>query len=230
MDDWSVFVFGNRTRKTRPHRRKMACLKSSEKAGVIRSSQPTPEPEATSRPFGRPGQCRGVWRSTQIGDAVVARRTRVGSVPEVWVEKTHPNHFVPTRRFLDMRALQRAWSNNHLFPEGYHVVLATGAIVAARAKRAALYPRSQHGRTDGRKPAACPRSRVRAARWRLCRRMPITAYRVRRGDTSDQADALLKDASRGKFDVVVAWALDRLGRSLIVCSTRSGSWKLLAWL
>ena len=28
-------------------------------------------------------------------------------------------------------------------------------------------------------------------------------------------DALLKDASRGKFDVVLAWAIDRLGRSLI---------------
>src|SRR5215471_14336169 len=28
-------------------------------------------------------------------------------------------------------------------------------------------------------------------------------------------DALLKDASRGKFDVVLCWAIDRLGRSLI---------------
>jgi DNA invertase Pin-like site-specific DNA recombinase len=28
-------------------------------------------------------------------------------------------------------------------------------------------------------------------------------------------DALLKDASRGRFNVVVVWALDRLGRSLI---------------
>ena len=28
-------------------------------------------------------------------------------------------------------------------------------------------------------------------------------------------DAMLKDASRGRFDVVVAWALDRLGRSLV---------------
>src|SRR5689334_23365795 len=27
-------------------------------------------------------------------------------------------------------------------------------------------------------------------------------------------DALLKEASRGRFDVVLAWALDRLGRSL----------------
>jgi DNA invertase Pin-like site-specific DNA recombinase len=28
-------------------------------------------------------------------------------------------------------------------------------------------------------------------------------------------DALLKDASRGRFDVAMAWALDRLGRSLL---------------
>jgi len=28
-------------------------------------------------------------------------------------------------------------------------------------------------------------------------------------------DALLKDASRGRFDVVMGWALDRLGRSLL---------------
>lgn len=28
-------------------------------------------------------------------------------------------------------------------------------------------------------------------------------------------DALLKDAARGRFDVVMAWALDRLGRSLL---------------
>jgi DNA invertase Pin-like site-specific DNA recombinase len=28
-------------------------------------------------------------------------------------------------------------------------------------------------------------------------------------------DSLLKDASRRKFDIVMAWAIDRLGRSLI---------------
>ena len=28
-------------------------------------------------------------------------------------------------------------------------------------------------------------------------------------------DALLKDAARGRFDVALAWALDRLGRSLL---------------
>jgi DNA invertase Pin-like site-specific DNA recombinase len=33
-------------------------------------------------------------------------------------------------------------------------------------------------------------------------------------DQRPQLDALLKDASRGRFDVVMVWALDRLGRSL----------------
>jgi DNA invertase Pin-like site-specific DNA recombinase len=28
-------------------------------------------------------------------------------------------------------------------------------------------------------------------------------------------DSLLKDASRGRFDVVLSWVLDRLGRSLV---------------
>ena len=28
-------------------------------------------------------------------------------------------------------------------------------------------------------------------------------------------DAMLKDASRGRFDVVLAWALDRLGKSAL---------------
>ena len=37
-------------------------------------------------------------------------------------------------------------------------------------------------------------------------------------------DALLKDASRGRFNVVLAWALDRLGRSLMDLLVRSVSW------
>ena len=34
-------------------------------------------------------------------------------------------------------------------------------------------------------------------------------------DQRPDLDALLKDASRRKFDVVMAWAIDRLGRSLV---------------
>jgi DNA invertase Pin-like site-specific DNA recombinase len=35
------------------------------------------------------------------------------------------------------------------------------------------------------------------------------------GDRAAGLDAMLKDAQRRKFDVVMAWAIDRLGRSLI---------------
>src|SRR6516225_9065070 len=38
---------------------------------------------------------------------------------------------------------------------------------------------------------------------------------AKRRDQRPGLDAMLKDASRRKFDVVMAWALDRLGRSLI---------------
>ena len=31
------------------------------------------------------------------------------------------------------------------------------------------------------------------------------------------ADAMLKDAQRGKFDVVMAGSIDRIGRSLVIC-------------
>jgi DNA invertase Pin-like site-specific DNA recombinase len=35
-------------------------------------------------------------------------------------------------------------------------------------------------------------------------------------------DAMLKDASRRKFDVVMAWAIDRLGRSLVAARHNPG--------
>jgi len=34
-------------------------------------------------------------------------------------------------------------------------------------------------------------------------------------------DQMLKDASKRRFDVVMAWAIDRLGRSLTICSAQS---------
>jgi DNA invertase Pin-like site-specific DNA recombinase len=36
---------------------------------------------------------------------------------------------------------------------------------------------------------------------------------VRRGDQRPAFDKLIKDARRGKFDVIAAWSVDRLGRS-----------------
>ena len=41
-------------------------------------------------------------------------------------------------------------------------------------------------------------------------------------------DAILKDAGRRKFDIVMAWAIDRLGRSLIGHCARSKTSRPLA--
>jgi len=38
---------------------------------------------------------------------------------------------------------------------------------------------------------------------------------AKKRDKRPGLDALLKDASRGKFEIVLAWAIDRMGRSLI---------------
>src|SRR6516162_11575464 len=38
-------------------------------------------------------------------------------------------------------------------------------------------------------------------------------------------DEMLKDAQRRRFDVVMAWAIDRLGRSLIDLLVRSKPWR-----
>ena len=47
----------------------------------------------------------------------------------------------------------------------------------------------------------------------ICRDAGISGAKGR--DQRPGLDGMLKDASRRKFDVVMAWAIDRLGRSLI---------------
>ena len=45
--------------------------------------------------------------------------------------------------------------------------------------------------------------------------MPASISGAKGRDQRPGLDALLKDASRRKFDIVMAWAIDRLGRSLV---------------
>ena len=59
-------------------------------------------------------------------------------------------------------------------------------------------------------PGSPPRTRS-GSRGRCCR--GISGAKGR--DQRPGLDALLKDAGRRKFDVVMAWAIDRLGRSLV---------------
>ena len=53
----------------------------------------------------------------------------------------------------------------------------------------------------------------RAALYEVYRDAGVSGAKGR--DQRPGLDTLLKDASRRKFDVVMAWAIDRLGRSLV---------------
>jgi DNA invertase Pin-like site-specific DNA recombinase len=90
------------------------------------------------------------------------------------------------------------------------------ASMAGKPKRAALYLRVS---TDGQTV-----DNQRLALDAVCEQRGWQVFQVYSDNGISGAkgrmqrpglDALLKDASRGRFDVVVAWALDRLGRSLI---------------
>lgn len=87
--------------------------------------------------------------------------------------------------------------------------------MAGKAKRVALYLRvSTDGQTTDNR---------RLALEAVCAQRGWTVARVYEdagiGDAKGrkdrpQLDAMLKDASRARFDVVMSWAMDRLGRSL----------------
>ena len=85
--------------------------------------------------------------------------------------------------------------------------------MAARLKRAALYLRvSTDGQTvENERLAVCEQRG-----WKVVQEYAdsgISGAKDRR--LRPGLDALLKDAMRGRFDVVLAWALDRFGRSLV---------------
>jgi DNA invertase Pin-like site-specific DNA recombinase len=86
----------------------------------------------------------------------------------------------------------------------------------SKAKRAALYVRVSTDKQSVENQIRDLRLVAERRGWQV-----VEIYRdesisgARRRDQRPGLDAMLKDASRRKFDVVMAWALDRLGRSLI---------------
>jgi DNA invertase Pin-like site-specific DNA recombinase len=90
------------------------------------------------------------------------------------------------------------------------------AKMASKPKRAALYLRvSTDGQTaDNQRLALEAVCEQRG--WRLVQTYSDNGVSGAKGRSQRPGlDTLLKDASRGRFDVVLAWALDRLGRSLV---------------
>jgi DNA invertase Pin-like site-specific DNA recombinase len=85
----------------------------------------------------------------------------------------------------------------------------------ARTKRAALYLRvSTDGQTTDNQRLALEAVAVHRG-WTVVATYEDAGISGAKGrDKRPGLDALLKDATRARFDVVLGWALDRLGRSL----------------
>ena len=83
-------------------------------------------------------------------------------------------------------------------------------------KRAALYVRVSTDHQSVENQIRDLRHVARRRGWEVVETYKDAGVSGAKGrDQRPGLDGLLKDASRGKFDVVLAWAIDRLGRSLI---------------
>jgi DNA invertase Pin-like site-specific DNA recombinase len=97
----------------------------------------------------------------------------------------------------------------------YNVVLDTGGRIMANDKRVALYVRVSTDRQTVENQIAALTKVAVARDWEIVETYQDAGISGGKGRKDRPAfDAMLKDAQRHRFDVVMAWAIDRLGRSL----------------
>jgi DNA invertase Pin-like site-specific DNA recombinase len=83
-------------------------------------------------------------------------------------------------------------------------------------KRAALYVRVSTDKQTVENQIAALSKVTEARGWQIVETFSDAGISGAKGRKDRPGlDALLKDAQRGRFDVVMAWAIDRLGRSLV---------------
>jgi DNA invertase Pin-like site-specific DNA recombinase len=87
---------------------------------------------------------------------------------------------------------------------------------AAMSKRAAIYVRVSTDKQTVENQVAALRQIAERRGWEVVEQYSDAGISGSKGrDGRPGLDQMLKDASRRKFDVIMAWAIDRLGRSLI---------------
>ena len=85
-----------------------------------------------------------------------------------------------------------------------------------KVRRAALYLRVSTGDQTTENQRLVLEATCEQRGWEIARTYSDNGISGAKGrDKRPGLDALLKDAVRGRFDVVVTWAMDRLGRSLL---------------
>jgi DNA invertase Pin-like site-specific DNA recombinase len=83
-------------------------------------------------------------------------------------------------------------------------------------KRAALYVRVSTDRQTVENQVAALTKVAEARGWQIVETFSDAGISGAKGRKDRPGlDQMLKDAQRGKFDVVMAWAIDRIGRSLV---------------
>src|SRR6202162_2461902 len=83
-------------------------------------------------------------------------------------------------------------------------------------KRAALYVRVSTDRQTVENQVAALTRVAEARGWQIVETFSDAGISGAKGRKDRPGlDQMLKDAQRGKFDVVMAWAIDRIGRSLV---------------
>ena len=93
------------------------------------------------------------------------------------------------------------------------MLTASGAIMQ---KRAAIYVRVSTDRQTVENQVTALRQIAERRGWQVIEQYSDAGISGAKGrDGRPGLDQMLKDASRRKFDVIMAWAIDRLGRSLI---------------
>jgi len=93
------------------------------------------------------------------------------------------------------------------------VLTALGAVMQ---KRAAIYVRVSTDKQTVENQVAALRQIAERRGWQVIEQYSDAGISGAKGrDGRPGLDQMLKDAQRRKFDVIMAWAIDRLGRSLI---------------
>jgi DNA invertase Pin-like site-specific DNA recombinase len=98
-------------------------------------------------------------------------------------------------------------------------------------KRAAIYARvsTRNGHQDPEVQLLALRQVAERAGWQVVEEYVDNGISGAKGrDNRPAFDRLLKDAARRKFDVIMAWSVDRLGRSLQTSSVSSARCTLRA--